>query len=485
MALTTAQVADIGRRYQRYGMHVCSFDPIPFDYLPTSPGPITWKPFCLLSPRFSFSTGEDIVISGTDSYVRPTTPVDTVTFTKLGGSGTVTDNGDKTCTVSFPGSPSPGITTVQTVATVTATGETAIGYASVRYDPDGGDLNAYVSKVDGISGSLDNGAWKGTIEYRGVWPNDVDVPILCHSLHYWDGTENTFGGYRRHENSFILFVYDFERYTSDGQDYTTLAVSTPEYILERMPLNEMKFQSGGAATKYYTTADLTPTDVAYYLLREYTNFHRYLNVSLWNNTSTIGNFNIRGDSNVWAAVRECHEYNFGICYFNRWSNLNGKPSPRARYDEWKVIADDVYSDTDPLTINHLLERTVHHRRDDEVNRVSLQAVAPDMTIIDSVESATGPGKAIEITSLVATDTTELSNWAQRYFAHLNREYDLNFKMGLGHELNPGDVFYYDEFATGTEHDRWLCTEISYEFDFAACSWLRNLVAEFLETTVET
>lgn len=480
MGLTAQQVAYLKTKHQQFTMQVVRFSIPNFTFSQPAPTAITWKPIPLLSPHYAFTTGDAVTISGTDSIIRPTTAVDTVTFTRASGNGTVTDNADKTCTVTF-GGVSDGDTTV-VEATATSGGQTGVGYAYI-YKDSVGQLNAYVSEMNSISGSLDSSEWQGEIIYQGYWTYTEDVPILCHVAHTWDGTTSTFGGYKRDANTFLLFVTGYERVKTSAGEYTRLQVATPGYLLDMMPLKEMKFRSTAGAG-YYSTTNLTMSDVVYYILRECTNFYQYLNCSIWNqSSSTISNFNVRGDSTIWAAVKEAStDYNFGICYFDRWSHLNIKPSPRARYTEWAGIAAAVYDTDNPLTVNHCLERTIKYHRNvsSPVQVLSLQGISPTLVVIYSRGTSGTIGRPVEITGLVAKDSTELDTWRGEYLNHLNRQYDLEVILGMGHELNPGDLFYYDELAGGAVHDSWLVTDIDYRFNFARGEWTRRIYSEYLK-----
>lgn len=494
MALTAAQVADLKDKYQNFLCQFVAFDPITWTVTGiTATGAITWQPFCLLSPRFAFTTGASVDIDGSDSYVRPTTGVSTVTFSKSSGDGTVTDNGDKTCTVSYPGGENTGITVVEAVATDAAS-ETATAYAYVYYDASAGNLATIASKIEGFSGSLATGEWQADIVLRAdvsaILTNDGrDQPILMHVAHYFDGVANTFGGYKRHANTFVLLCRDSTvRINHSGEYETVLHLETPAYVLKNSRLRSEKNFSTPGNGGDLTTTNLTPTDVAYYFLREATNLHQYFNMSLWNNTSTVDNFNVRADASIWEICQDCHGYNFGMLYFNRWSNLNGKPDPRVRLSDWGGANETVYDGTNPLTTAHMLEYELHRRRTDQVSRVAMQAVLPDMSIIDSGVNIDTVGEIVQVNSLVCTDDTELGAWVNQYGAWLNTEYEIDMRLPMGHELNPGDLFYTaaidppggaDTVAASTT---WLVDDINYEFDFSRGFWTRKVHAVKISTT---
>lgn len=494
MTLSAAEVADVKKKWQRFTCQMVAFDPISWAVSsPPGAGAITWKPFCLLSPRYAFTTGASVVIDGSDSYIRPTTGVATVTFAKSSGPGTVVDNGDKTCTVSFPGPPASGITVV--VATATSGGQTATGYASVYYHATAGNFNAVASRMDGFSGSLSTGEWEASMVLRGDYSAQLtndgrDQPILMHVDHYWDGVKNNFGGYKRDENTFVLLCRESEvRVKNTGEYETILHLATPAYVLKNSKLtSELKF-ADSAAGGFHSTASLTPTDVAYFILREATNLHEYFNMSLWNNASTISNFTVRGNASIWEAARDTVGYNFGMLSFNRWSNLNAKPDPRVRHGDWGGIESPVYEDANRLTEDHMLEYQLHRRRIDRVSRVAMQAVLPDMSIIDSGQNTGVDGEIVEVKSLVVKDQTELNAWANQYGAWLNTEYEITMRLPMGHELNPGDLFYTaaiappvgGSVAAGTS---WIVDDVNYEFDFVRGFWTRRVHAVKISTSGE-
>ena len=494
MALTTAQVADLKDKHQRFEAQIVAFSAVPWsvDSMPAA-GAITWYPLCLISPRYSFGAVNDtITLYATDSYIRPFTACTDWTWSKVSGNGSIVDNGDGTGTVTV----GSGEAKFQCIVKENgAAAESTTGYAYV-YGGAAGNATALITEISNFSGDLDSGEWAADVTFRGDYSgvlssNGEDQPVLMHSDHFWDGSESTFGGYKRHENTFILLCREVEFYEKYGDYYTRLRLETPAYILKTIPLpDELKFKNS-AASGFYSTANLTPTDVAYYILYNRCNYHQYFNVSLWNNSIEVANLNVRAESSVWDAVRDVHGYNFGVCYMNRWSNLNGKPDPRYRRTEWDAIAGPVYDAGDKLTEDHLLEYTIYQRRCDLVKQIWLQAVTPDLTLLERQRqnSVYDTGTIERITSLVADNNTTLDNWGDDWLDWHNRAYDMDFTMLMGHELGPGDVFYF----AGATHpleggtiggDDWLCTNINYSFDFARGFWTRNLSAGVLDSLSE-
>lgn len=501
MSLTSGNIANAGRRYQRFITRIVAFDPITWTFSDEAPGAITWRPFCLLSPRYALtSAGGTVTISATDSYLRPTTAPENSPYvwSKISGGGSVVDNEDGTATVTTGTGEAEGITKIKCVVTIG--GQTGDAYACV-YGSSSGNLDGLISDVD-FSGSLDNGGWEASVtlkgDYTDVLTNDGrDQPILIHTQMYWDGAEDNFGGYKRHQNTFVLLCKHAELYQSYGDYYTILHLATPEYILDRMILGEMKY-ADSAAADYFSTASLTPTDVAYHILRERTNYGEEFNVSLWNNASTITNFTVRDDNSIWAAIRECHEYNFGILWMNRWSNLNGKPAPWARYAEWTAIIGMVYDAENGggLPVANLISYNLIRKRRDDVMSVKLQAVSPSMAILTttwaggSEVAGTDIGRRVKVESLICEDIDTLGAWALLYADFLNNEYEIDLTMALGHELELASEFDLPTSiphdaggnhsmtagATFTDTGHWLAMSVSYQFDFGLGQWTRSIHA---------
>jgi len=122
----------------------------------------------------------------------------------------------------------------------------------------------------------------------------------------------------------------------------------------------------------------------------------------------------------------------------------------------------------------------HRGQTSPVQVLSLQGISPTLSVLESRDTSGTIGESVEITGLVAKDQTELDNWRTSYLLHLNRDYDLEIMLGMGHELNPGDLFYYDELAGVGEHDMWLVTDIDYRFDFGRGEWTRRIYSEYLK-----
>ena len=490
MSLTAAQVADLKDKWQYYTFVIQPFPQITWSVTDLSAfsGAITWKPFCLLSPRFSYINSGSVIIDGSDSFVRPNTAVDTVVFSKASGTGTVTDNGDKTCTVSGV----TGVVKVQAVATVAATGQTATAYAYVRGGGTGITLSNPV--VENLSGSLATGEWSCDVRLKEAYTTRPDLtddgrdqPFLMHVEHYYDGVNNTFGGYKRHQNTFIMLCRDSSIRVNHAGDYETiLHLESPAYVLKRAYLEggELQFSETGSGGDL-TATNLTPTDVAYFVLREGTNLHQYFNMSIWNNASNIDNFTVRANANFWDIVQDCHGYNFGMTYFNRWSNLDSKPDPRARFNDWDAIEDPVYDSGNALTVAHMLNYDLHRRRVDNVGRVSLQAILPDMTLVDSTSTSGTIGELWTDNSLVVEDDTELDSWAEQMANWLNTEYEIEFRLGMGHELNPGNLFsisgWTPPIGDAVAGESWIVDDINYEFDFRRGFWTRRIRATKINT----
>ena len=498
MSLTSGNIANAAKRYQRFITRIVAFPAITWTFPDEATGAITWKPFCLLSPRYAFTApGGSVTISATDSYTRPTTAVDTYVWSEVSGSGSIVDHEDGTATMTTGGEGS-GVFKIKCV--VTAAGQTADGYASIYYGA-AGNLDALISDVD-FSGDLDNGGWEASITLKGDYTSVLttdgrDQPILIHTQMYWDGTQDNFGGYKRDQNTFILICKGADLYQSYGDWYTVLHLATPEYILDRMILEEMKYHEDATAD-YYSTADLTPTDVAYHILRYRTNYGEEFNVSLWNNASTITNFTVREDNSIWAAIRECHEYNFGVLWMNRWSNLNGKPAPWARYAEWTAIIGLVYDGDNGgfLPFANIINYKLIRKRKDDVISVELQAVSPSMAILVEVAlgsevAGTDIGRRVKVESLICETAADLEAWGILYADFLNNEYEIDLTMALGHELELASEFALGggkiPHDAGGEHDmqagdtfsdtgNWLAMSVSYQWDFGLGQWTRSIHA---------
>ena len=508
MSLTSGNITNAAKRYQRFITRIVAFDAITWTFPDEATGAITWKPFCLLSPRYAFtSAGGTVTISATDSYLRPTTaPEDSpYVWSKVSGGGSIADQGDGTAIVTTGTGEGVGITKIKCVVTIG--GQTGDAYAYV-YGDSSGNLDGLISDVD-FSGSLDNGGWEASITLKGDYTSVLttdgrDQPILIHTQMYWDGGEDNFGGYKRDQNTFVLICKGADLYQSYGDWYTVLHLATPEYILDRMILEEMKYQVDAAAD-YYSTADLTPTDVAYHVLRYRTRYGEEFNVSLWNNTSTITNFTIREGNSIWAAVRECHEYNFGVLWMNRWSNLNGKPAPWARYAEWTAIIGMVYDSDNggQLPFANVINYKLIRKRKDDCWSVEAQAVSPSMAILTKVAMSNEPGvtdvgRRVKVESLICEDEDTLALWAAQYADFLNNEYEIDLVMALGHELELASEFELPSIIphdAGGNHDmivgdtfiddgNWLAMDVSYQWDFGLGQWTRSIHAAKLRIWVE-
>lgn len=486
MALSGTQTNRIKARWQRFVAEFVVFPAISFTggNLPAT-GAITWKPYCLISPRFAYTSGASVTLDATDSYYRPTTAASSVAFSKVSGTGTVTDNGNKTATVSG----ASGNVVVQAVAT--HNGQTHTAYANV-YGGGQGNFRAVVSRVEGFSGSLDNGEWKADIILRGDYSaylsNDGrDQPVLMHVTHYWDGVSDTFGGYKRDNNTFVLICRESDIHVKHSGEYETiLHMETPAYALKQTTLAEIIFNTSAAAGKY-SAAGLTPTDIVYFLLQEASNLRDYFNVSLWDNASGIPggeDLIIHDKADLWSAIRDLSGYSFGLTWFDRWGHLLAKPDPRARLTEFQAITDYVYDGTNPLTADHMLEYIIKRQRTDRVQILSAQAKLPGGDIIDAQGGQSSDLGVYQHMNggFIAPDATALGNWLDRYWGYLNSEYALEFTMPMGHELNPGDMFRVDTIDPPIGEDltdlgaAWFVSDINYEFDFAHGFWTRRLNA---------
>ena len=164
--------------------------------------------------------------------------------------------------------------------------------------------------------------------------------------------------------------------------------------------------------------------------------------------------------------------------------MSGMQRSCARYAEWAAIASAVYDASNPLTVNHCLERTLKYHRtaSDPVQVLSLQGISPTLAVLESRGTSGTIGASVEITGLVAKDQTEIDNWRTSYLSHLNRDYDLDVVLGMGHELTPGDLFYYNELSGGDD-DLWFATDIDYRFDFGRGEWTRRVFSEYLKREV--
>jgi hypothetical protein len=353
-----------------------------------------------------------------------------------------------------------------------------------------------VSRIEGLSGNFDNGEWKADIvlrgDYTGILTDDGrDQPILMHVVHFWDGVADTFGGYVRHNNTFVLMCREAELHVKSTKEYETiLHMETPAYTLKRRWLEELKFSDTPVAGTY-SSANLTASDVIYLLMRTATNLADYFNVSVWNNNADLPTgetFIIHQGANLWEAIRDTAGWNFGIVWFDRWGSLLIKPDPRARKTDWDAISADVYDASNPLTTAHMLEYRLVRNRVVNVASLSIQAKLPGGEVRNYATANEGYlGDFLEMDGFIAPASGDMGTWAVFYLNAQNVEYSLDCMLPMGHELNPGDTLVVDDinppigdtFAASAH--AWLATDINYEFDFTRGFWVRRLFLQMLPT----
>jgi hypothetical protein len=274
-------------------------------------------------PRYSWvANSASITLDATDSQQRSKAAATGITFTKLFGSGTLVDNADGTCTYTAPASGSGTF-----YITVKTAGNTTGVTAAVVY----GNSNLNVGSVTSFSASLSSGGWEMTLRgYGDCTGLERQKGILLVCDDYWNGSEDTFGGYKWAHGVFFGWVDRMRTVFMDSEEH---------YLEVRVISSYEVLNYGSAPDAFFSATDtgeedlvhvtgLEAVDAAWIYVQE-SGLNDQINFHFFDDGNTITNLKVeRGP--FMDVIRDIVGRTFGICFSSKLGDIYMPGDPDIR-----------------------------------------------------------------------------------------------------------------------------------------------------------
>jgi len=470
MALSAPQLAKLKSHHQRAD---CQFVVLPTwtpsGILSVTGGAISWLDMVNIYPRFAWvANSGTIVLDGTDSQQHDRTAATGHTFTKAAGDGTLTDNTDGTADYTAPASGS-GYATIKLVTD----GNSQNNYAYVAYGTD----EMTVGAVTNFHADIQSGGWEMTVRaYGDCDAFDRNAAVLLVVNDYWNGSEDTFGGYKWADGVFYGYVSDPRRVHEDHMHtYMEFTLVSPEKMMRRATLIEMVFATSGSGDDL-TDASLKVLDPIWWVLMD--DFNKRHNCWLFDDDTSVTNLKLsRGP--MWDVLEDVAKRSFGAIYCTKLGDFHVIPDADVR---WYLDYESAGSEGPPPYTNVLTWTTELFEAidleqyadpnpggngaalgDPPVQQVALTGIKGDLSEIWARYPADGSrqsaGSLERLTGLICEDAPTLETWAARYYHKLCGTAQIDLSLFLFHHL---DLYEPANLTFTPDSDRVTNTEIAYD-----------------------
>jgi len=467
--LSGPQLAKLKSTHQRVD---CQFVVLPTWYpkgiITVMGGAISWLDMVNIYPRHAWVANSGaIVLDGNDSQQHDRTAATGHVFTLEAGSGGLVDHSDGTATYTAPASGS-GYATIE----LATDGSGQPCYAYVAY----GTAELNVGEVTSFHADIQSGGWEMTVRaYGDVDAFDRNAGVLLKVDDYWNGSEDTFGGYKWSHGVFYGYVVDPRRVHEDHMHtYMEFTLHSVEKMMRRATLLEMVFATSGSGDDL-TDASLKVLDPIWWVLMD--EFNQRHNCWLFADTTTITNLKLsRGP--MWDVVEDVAKRSFCACYTTRLGDFHVIPDADVR---WWIDYEQGGSEGPPEYTNNLtwtkelfeaidLEQYADPNPggngsalpDPPVQQVVLTGIQSDLSEIwarypsdVNIESA---GSLEKLTGLICEDAPTLETWAARYFHKVCGTTQVDLQLFLMHCV---DLYTPCALTFTPDANRVTNTEIAY------------------------
>jgi len=426
MALTGAQVNKLKSAHQRMACRFVSFPVYNVESIGSFTPDSSYTFFDMVNvfPRHSWiDNSASIVLYGDASIQRGGAAATGHTWT-LSGSGSITPNGNQ-CTYTAPASGS-GTATIN----LTTSGSAATNYAYVVY----GASEVNVGQVTGFHADVGAGGWEMTIRAYGDCTGlERQKGIVLKIDMYWNGSEDTFGGYRWSNGVFYGYVDRLRRVHEDsGQTYLEITLISPEKMLGYGQVCDLYFSKSDTGEEI-VISDFKVMDAVWYILTGCKFNHRH-NVHFFNDDNSPANLKI-SPGPIWDVCADVAQRTFCNIYCSRQGDFYLIQDPDVRGGTVSSQFTITTSLFDSIAVVH---QTYGDPQGDPPN-------PPDFTVGQVVFTALNSdleeiwarwpsdvnrldGRIEEVSGLICDSPSTLKTWAGRYWYKLQPTAECDFRV---------------------------------------------------------
>jgi hypothetical protein len=432
-----------------------------------------------IHPRHSWvANSASITVDATDSIQRGGDASTGHVFSDVSGSGTLVDNTDGTATYTAPAS---GTGTY--IGKCVTDGNTSNNYFHIAYGDQGVDVGA----VTGFHADIGTGGWELTLHAYGDCSGlERQKGILIVVDDYWNGSEDTFGGYKWSDGVFYGYVDRIRTVHEDWQQaYLEVKVVSPSILANRGYSPDLLFVTSDTDDDNVVIADFEVMDAAWWIFIEM-GYNLRTNVYISDDDNTVDNLKL-GRGPMMDVVRDVAARSFYVVFDSKLGDTYVVGDPDVRYGNYFIAFDNIFTiDNTNIELFDIQWETISDLGDPPdppdptYAQVHLTAIQSDLTEITSDWPAAvtvDGGNIAELGGLICEDSDTLDAWAQLYWYKLQPYLQGSVAMFLMHHVDLYDTLLFDvtiRELSNTEvtidSDEVYITGIDYDIDPGMGTW---------------
>ena len=431
MALSGAQTGLLQSHHQRMKCRFVTFPAISaINVAAVATGAYSFTDMVNVYPRYSWVACDGaITIDANESQQRDKSAATGHAFTKDSGDGTVTDNSDGTCTYTAPSS-GTGICYINCATDGNATGVTC----AVAY----GELTALsIGQVTSFSADLGSGAWELTVRgYGSCTGLERQKGILLVVDDYWEGVENTFGGYQWPHGIFFGWVERYRRVYQDVHTaYVEIQIVSAKTIINQGTTPDAYFSR--TDTDGIVVADFEAIDAAWIFIQE-SGLNDKVNFWFMDDGQACTTLKLE-TGKMMDVIDDVLGRTFGVVTSTKLGDifLQGDPDIRLsklfnQTPEFS-IDEDLFQSID-FTFHYMLD--VDTPADRPVSQVTLEATDGALdNIVKHWPTVLRDGTHETVSGLICEAEATLEVWAEKYWWKVNRHMEGSASWFLMHHVD--------------------------------------------------
>jgi hypothetical protein len=398
----------------------------------------TWTPGDMVNihPRHSWvNSSAAITLDGNDSIQRDGSAATGHTWSLESGGGGLVDNSDGTATYTAPGG------TGTAVIKLTTDGNSSENYAYVAF----GTTRLNIGAVTGFHADITTGGWELTARAYGDCSGlERQKGVLLVVNDYWNGSEDTFGGYAWAHGVFYGYVDRVRTVHVDSEEaYLEVTIVSPSTTLNRGSVCDLYFVRTDSVTDdNIILADFMAIDAIWWMLEG--GYNTRHNVYISPDDNAILNLKI-GKGPFFDVVQDIAARTFYISYDSKLGDLYVVGDIDVRYSNYFVglnaeftLDEDLFDAMDAQWEDITDLGDPPSVVDPTYGQVQLTAVGSDLEELISkypADVAYGGGLIAELGGLISETQADLDDWAQAYFFKLQPALTASIRMFLFHHVD--------------------------------------------------
>lgn len=440
LTLTAPQKAKLYSPLQRCDCRFVSFTVYKQKAITSfTPGAYTFLDMLNIYPRHSWVDNSVAITLYGDKSLRKAggpAPVGHAWTLESGGGGIVANADEVTYTA-------PGAGTGEAVIKLVTDGNAVGSFARVAY----GALGLNVGHVTSFHADIDSGGWEMVVRAYGSCTGlERGKGILLVANDYWNGAEDTFGGYRWSDGVFYGYVDRIKRFHQDAEvSYMEVSLISPIGMLNLSEVSDLYFSQADTGVEI-VVGTLKVDDPIWYILHE-SEFNQRHNCYFHLDANNIANLKLsRGP--IGEVIRDVAARTFSNIFSTRVGDLWVIPDPDVRAGDSYWAGD--FGDALRFTLENLNVEAWDIQREDvddpegvpspddpTIGEVVMTAIKSDLTEITGTWPAAHPGygKRVEIGGLITEAQGDVDEWAEAYWWKLQPQLRATVRMFLMHHVD--------------------------------------------------